>query len=211
MLLSASSTLPCYPSAAPSINSVHCYQQRSQISLWITIWTCLYCCRELGEQVNRPLRVGWLNAWASISSRSVLLLRSVQMIPNSTQINCYNLLGENDTKTEGVLRTRFEKAIQCAPCILFLKHVDALAQTTQVLETGKGGSFFLVCLLTSIYASSDPAIVTALKECMGQAQGSWRTTNFPVVVLGTTSEPSKVPGSILALFKHQISFEVRHR
>lgn len=43
---------------------------------------------------------------------------------------------------------------------------------------------------------------------MQQAQGSWRTTNFPVVVLGTTSEPSKVPGSVLALFKHQISFEV---
>ncbi|KAF4578683.1 peroxisomal assembly protein [Pleurotus pulmonarius] len=109
---------------------------------------------------------------------------------NILEINCYNLLGENDTKTEGVLRTRFDKAIQCAPCILFLKHVDALAQTTQVLETGK-----------------DPAIVTALKECVEQAQGSWRTMNFPVVVLGTTSEPSKVPGSILALFKHQISFE----
>ncbi|KAJ8699681.1 peroxisomal assembly protein [Pleurotus ostreatus] len=109
---------------------------------------------------------------------------------NILEINCYNLLGENDTKTEGILRSRFDKAIQCAPCILFLKHTDALAQTTQVLETGK-----------------DPAIVTALKECMEQAQGSWRTTSFPVVVLGTTSEASKVPGSILALFKHQISFE----
>ncbi|KAJ8515523.1 hypothetical protein ONZ45_g7081 [Pleurotus djamor] len=106
------------------------------------------------------------------------------------EINCYSLIGENDTKTEGVLRARFDKAIQCSPCLLLLRHIDALAQSTQVLETGK-----------------DPAIVTSLKECIEQAQASWKTTSFPVVVVGTTSEPSKVPGSILALFKHQISFE----
>lgn len=55
-----------------------------------------------------------------------------------SQINCYDVIGENDTKTEGTLRSRFEKAGTCSPCILVLRHLDALSQTTQALENGKG-------------------------------------------------------------------------
>ncbi|KAL0947238.1 hypothetical protein HGRIS_013359 [Hohenbuehelia grisea] len=106
------------------------------------------------------------------------------------EINCFNLLGESEVKTEGVLRARFDKAIQCAPCLLVLRHLEALAQTSQVLESGK-----------------EPAIVNALKECFDQARSSWKTTGFPVVIVGTTSEASRVPVSVLANFKHEIVFE----
>lgn len=54
------------------------------------------------------------------------------------QIDCYDIVGENDAQTEGTLRARFDKAENCSPCILILRHIEALAQTTQVLETGKG-------------------------------------------------------------------------
>jgi peroxin-6 len=54
------------------------------------------------------------------------------------QINCFDVAGENDAQTEGTLRARFDKAASCAPCILTLRHIDALAGTTQPLETGKG-------------------------------------------------------------------------
>lgn len=53
------------------------------------------------------------------------------------QVNCYALIGENDNQTEGTLRARFDKATSCSPCLLVLRHVDALSQTTQGSEPGK--------------------------------------------------------------------------
>ena len=57
------------------------------------------------------------------------------------QLNCFDVVGENDTHTEGFLRARFEKASLCSPCILVLRHIDALSQITQNSETGKGTYF----------------------------------------------------------------------
>lgn len=60
---------------------------------------------------------------------------------DSLQINCYDVIGENETKTEGTLRARFEKAGACSPCVFILRNIDALSQTTQALENGKGMKF----------------------------------------------------------------------
>ncbi|RDB21464.1 Peroxisomal biogenesis factor 6 [Hypsizygus marmoreus] len=106
------------------------------------------------------------------------------------EVDCYDVVGENDTKTEGTLRSRFDKAKTCAPCVLVLRHVEALAQTTQVLESGK-----------------EPAIANALQECIEDVQKSWKITGYPVVTIGTTSEPARVPASVSASLKHEIFFE----
>lgn len=53
------------------------------------------------------------------------------------ELDCYDLIGENDTKTEGMLRFRFEQAGQCSPCIMVLRKLEALAQSTQQSQ-GKG-------------------------------------------------------------------------
>ena len=53
------------------------------------------------------------------------------------EVDCYDLIGENDTKTEGTLRVRFEQASQCSPCILVLRKLEAFAQSTQQSQ-GKG-------------------------------------------------------------------------
>ncbi|KAG6845032.1 hypothetical protein H0H87_001369 [Tephrocybe sp. NHM501043] len=106
------------------------------------------------------------------------------------QINCYDLIGESDTKTEGTLRARFDKAKECSPCVLLLHHIEAFSQSTQAPEPGK-----------------EPAIANALKECIADAQDDWKMTGYPVVILGTTSQPSRVPSSILTSFKHEVLFE----
>ncbi|KAG5643908.1 hypothetical protein DXG03_009479 [Asterophora parasitica] len=106
------------------------------------------------------------------------------------EINCYDIVGENDTKTEGTLRARFDKAKSCSPCIILLRRIEALAQTTQVLESGK-----------------EPAIASVLQECIQDTQKEWKISGYPVVVFATTSEPSRVPSSVIASFKHEISFE----
>ena len=58
----------------------------------------------------------------------------------SVQIDCFDLVGETDVKTEGHLRARFDKAASCAPCVFLLTHVEALARKTQTVESGQGES-----------------------------------------------------------------------
>ncbi|KAH9830946.1 AAA-domain-containing protein [Rhodofomes roseus] len=106
------------------------------------------------------------------------------------EVNCYEVLGENDAKTEGTLRARFERAASCSPCILLLRNIDAFAQTTQGLEPGK-----------------EPSIANALQECISSLQQGWNLTGYPVLVVGTTSDPDKVPSRVLSSFKHEITLE----
>ncbi|KAJ7632326.1 AAA-domain-containing protein [Roridomyces roridus] len=106
------------------------------------------------------------------------------------EINCYDLVGENDAKTEGTLRSRFEKLEECSPCILVLRHIDGLAQTTQAQEAAK-----------------ESLITAVLRECIENLQNSWRISGHPVMVFATTAEAERVSMGILSCFKHEIAFE----
>ncbi|KAI9510375.1 AAA-domain-containing protein [Russula earlei] len=106
------------------------------------------------------------------------------------ETNCYDFLGENDTKTEGLLRARFEQAASCSPCVLVMRHLEAFTQTTQPAEPGK-----------------DPAIVHVIRELIQDLYGSWRLTGYPILVFGTTAEPGRVPASLLSCFKYEVDFE----
>ncbi|KAI0259961.1 P-loop containing nucleoside triphosphate hydrolase protein [Gloeopeniophorella convolvens] len=106
------------------------------------------------------------------------------------EVNCYDFLGENDSKTEGLLRARFEQATSCSPCVLVMRHLDAFTQSTQPAEPGK-----------------DPAIVNVLKELFQDLYGSWRLTGYPILVFGTTTEPGRVPPNLVSCFKHEVDFE----
>ena len=58
----------------------------------------------------------------------------------ASKVDCYEVVSDSDVKTEGTLRAKFDKAASCSPCIVLLRHIDALTQTTQSLEPGKGSS-----------------------------------------------------------------------
>lgn len=108
------------------------------------------------------------------------------------EVNCYDLIGETDTKTEATLRVRFEQAVSCSPCIIVLRKLEALSQSTQ----GNDGT------------GKEPALTSVLKECIANLQTSWKLTGFPVILVGIASDPSQVPPSILSQFKHEIALEV---
>ncbi|KDQ59383.1 hypothetical protein JAAARDRAFT_153154 [Jaapia argillacea MUCL 33604] len=107
------------------------------------------------------------------------------------EINCYHLLGENDTKSEGTLRARFEKAKSCSPCILILRHVDALAQTSQAPEPGK-----------------EPMLSSSLRDCIDDLENTWKFNGHPVFIYGTTCDATKMSSTILSCFKHEVTFQV---
>ena len=50
--------------------------------------------------------------------------------------------------------------------------------------------------------------MNVLRECVAEAHQAWRVTEYPVVVVGTTSEAGQVPMGVLSCFKHEIAFEV---
>lgn len=105
------------------------------------------------------------------------------------QVNCYRLIGENDIQTEGTIRARFERAASCAPCILVLRHVDALSQTTQPSEAGKELLF-----------------ANVIMDCTESLQQAWNLSGYPTVVVATTDYPDDTPPKLVSCFKHQIRF-----
>ena len=89
-----------------------------------------------------------------------------------------------------------------------MRRLEAFTQTTQPAEPGKGKSdrtlsAFLLCSFVL-----DPAIVNVIKELFQDLYGSWRLTGYPILVFGTTTEPGRVPTSLLSCFKHEVEFEV---
>jgi peroxin-6 len=129
-------------------------------------------------------------------------------LPNS-QINCYDIIGENDAETEGTLRARFEKAGSCSPCILILRYIEALAQTTQSPENGKG-QYSLAETNNSSYRLliTESVAENILRECFSDLQNTWRLTGYPVLVFGTAAETGRIPPGVLSCFKHEVAFEV---
>ncbi|GAA97207.1 uncharacterized protein L969DRAFT_43069 [Mixia osmundae IAM 14324] len=106
------------------------------------------------------------------------------------EIDCYELLGDTDAKTEGLLQARFEKARSCAPCVLLLANVEALARKSQALETGQ-----------------EPVIASTLQACIESIKEGWKRSGAPVVIVGTTFDVDKIPLSVLGCFKQEISIE----
>ncbi|KAF8892676.1 AAA-domain-containing protein [Infundibulicybe gibba] len=106
------------------------------------------------------------------------------------EVDCFDIIGDNDVQTEGIIRSRFEQARSCAPSVIFLRRMDGLARTSQIAESKK-----------------DPVMVNVLQECIEDACQSWKSTGFPVVVFASTHQADRLPTGLLALFKHEINFE----
>lgn len=105
-------------------------------------------------------------------------------------LDCYDLLGETDVKTEGNLLARVERAAACTPCMLVLRHIEALARKSQAVETGQ-----------------EPTIAATLQEAIRIASYAWKKTGYPLVVVGTASDADKVPVSVLGCFKEELAIE----
>ncbi|KAK3815653.1 MAG: P-loop containing nucleoside triphosphate hydrolase protein [Linnemannia gamsii] len=105
------------------------------------------------------------------------------------EVNCFDIASDTDAKTEVAVRAKFDKAVACGPCILVLRHIDALARKSVALETGQ-----------------EPILSTVLKDCFTQLGDAFKTMGHPVTVIATTGDIDKVPTSVLGCFLHEIGF-----
>ncbi|KAG0050446.1 peroxisomal assembly protein [Gryganskiella cystojenkinii] len=106
------------------------------------------------------------------------------------EVNCFDIASDTDAKTEVAVRAKFDKAVACGPCVLLLRHIDALARKSVALETGQ-----------------EPILSTVLKDCFTQLGEAFKTMGHPVTVIATTGDIDKVPTSVLGCFLHEIGFD----
>ncbi|CCG83172.1 Peroxisome assembly factor-2 [Taphrina deformans PYCC 5710] len=102
------------------------------------------------------------------------------------EVNCYDIIGETDMKTEAYLRLRFDSAGQCAPCVLLLRNIGALAQKKDDAEAGQESPMRFI-----------------LADCLSSVAIDAGST-FPVAVVATTSNKDDIPEGVLGCFRHDL-------
>lgn len=102
------------------------------------------------------------------------------------EVNCFDIVGESDIKTEAYLRLRFERAAQCAPCVLLLRNIDALAKKNQDIGSGH-----------------ESAMRFVLADCL-QNVAIDAGDEFPAAVIATTADKEKIPEGVIGCFKHDV-------
>ncbi|WVW86025.1 hypothetical protein I302_108063 [Kwoniella bestiolae CBS 10118] len=114
------------------------------------------------------------------------LIRSVadELGYNIINVECYDIIGDSPSVTSGTLLAKLEKAKLCSPSLLVLNHVEALAKKSESNTLGR-----------------PPPIVKVLEEIISSAKAS---TDWPVVVMGTTVDVESVPNELVGCFKQDV-------
>jgi len=113
------------------------------------------------------------------------------VLPTDSQVNCYDIVGETLTVTEGSLQAHMEKAKSAGPSILLLDHIEALAKRSDSSATGKS-----------------PPIVKIIDDLLDDMRIAAAQISWPIVLMGTTVDEDLVPGDLLSCFKQDLYITV---
>jgi peroxin-6 len=112
-------------------------------------------------------------------------------LPTDNQVDCYDIVGETLTVTEGSLQAHMEKAKSAGPSILLLNHIEALAKRSDSSATGKS-----------------PPIVKIVDDLLDNMRIGAAQIGWPIVLMGTTVDEDLVPGDLLSCFKQDLYIPV---
>ncbi|KAI8324891.1 AAA-domain-containing protein, partial [Martensiomyces pterosporus] len=110
------------------------------------------------------------------------------------ELSCFDILADTEDKTAQVLQVYFQNASRYTPCVLHLRHIEALAQATNAPPGQEN--------------ADDLPISRVLKSCIEAIPRAHRETGFPVLVVATSNQPDKIPTSLAAVFRHEIELSV---
>ena len=120
------------------------------------------------------------------------MVRPDTALPTDNQIDCYNIVGETLTVTEGSLQAHMEKAKSAGPSILLLDHIEALAKRSDSSATGKS-----------------PPIIKIIDDLVNDMRIAAAQVGWPLVLMGTTVDEDLVPGDLVSCFKQDLYITVR--
>ncbi|WVQ73021.1 hypothetical protein IAR50_002584 [Cryptococcus sp. DSM 104548] len=112
---------------------------------------------------------------------------------NVVDVECYDIVGDTPAVTAGTLQARLSKSQSCAPSILVLHHIEALASKA---DSPLGRPPAIVKVVEDLLESAKKA---------NSANGKEGEEVWPVVVMATTADSDSVPPALLACFKQDIS------
>ncbi|WWD03593.1 hypothetical protein V865_001647 [Kwoniella europaea PYCC6329] len=104
---------------------------------------------------------------------------------NIVNVECYDIIGDSPSVTSGSLLARLEKAKLCSPSLLVLNHIEALAKKSESNTLGRS-----------------PPIVKVLEGIIQSAKEP--STDWPVVVVGTTVDVDSIPNEVVGCFKQDV-------
>lgn len=137
----------------------------------------------LGASLNTTILVH--SSKRGAGKASVVHGVALQMGIHVFEISGYNVLGDNDAKTLGTLRARLERASLISPCVVLLKHLDAVAKKSE--QDGKEG------------AGITSNIIDMLHEFSGK-EG--------LIITATVADIDKLAESVRAKFKFEVEISV---
>lgn len=100
------------------------------------------------------------------------------------EVDCYQLLGEGDNKTIGTLKAKLERAASIKPCVVLLKHIEAIARKSD--ENGQDGG-----------------MVANIVECLDEHLSE---NNF--ILTATSADTDKISEAIRSKFMFEINVGV---
>ncbi|EIW85301.1 AAA-domain-containing protein [Coniophora puteana RWD-64-598 SS2] len=106
------------------------------------------------------------------------------------EINCFDVVADSDVNADAMLRFRLDTALASAPCIIALRHVDALIRSTTPLETAKESEMSMMIL-----------------EYIDKFKDKWVSTGSPVIVIATVAEHARVPPEVARCFKQELTIK----
>ncbi|KAJ3015604.1 peroxisomal assembly protein [Thoreauomyces humboldtii] len=124
--------------------------------------------------------------------RSIVHAVSKKLGVHFIEVNIYDVVSDTDAKTEAFLSVHFDKAAAMAPCVLVLRHIDAL------IKSGSGAS---------PDQNGGPIAAGMLSRGMHSIAESFRKHGQMVFVAATTADIDKVPEEVQGLFRHQYQVE----
>ncbi|ANB12919.1 AAA family ATPase peroxin 6 [Sugiyamaella lignohabitans] len=120
------------------------------------------------------------------------LLKSIasQLGIHVFEIDCYSVTGDNDTKTIGTLRARLDRASTISPCLVVLRHIDALAKKNDQDGTDGGG------LVSNLVDTFEEYIGTSSKK----------KNSF--ILSATVADVDRLSEAVRSKFKFEITVSV---
>ncbi|KAK4689356.1 peroxin-6, partial [Tremellales sp. Uapishka_1] len=103
---------------------------------------------------------------------------------NVVLVECYDIVGDSATVTEGSIQAQLEKAKSCAPAVVLMNHIEALSRSSESAASGR---------------------IKVLEDAMKYLRKASLEAGWPVVVVGTTADADAVPAEILGCFKQDIT------
>ncbi|OCF40790.1 hypothetical protein I317_05402 [Kwoniella heveanensis CBS 569] len=132
------------------------------------------------------------------------LIRSIadELGYNIVDVECYDIVGDTSAVTAGTLLARLEKAKGCAPSLLVLHHIEALAKKTESTVMGRPPP--IVKVIEEIMSSA--RIVRPIGGSGGDSSSSGEA-EWPVVVMGTTVDGNALPNELAGCFKQEVEIK----